>query len=112
MRILDLLGIIEEQGKGVRSYGECARICQQRINQQPADAASYYLLKIAANRFVDAYDDQPLLSSLADSEFLNFKNYVEQLDAAAIHDDATKKLEILNKVAVDIANHKHMRSSV
>ncbi|MDF1776677.1 MAG: hypothetical protein P1V13_11635 [Rhizobiaceae bacterium] len=112
MRISDLLDIIENQGKGVRSYIECARICQERINEKPEDAASYYLLKIAANRFVDAYDDQPLLSNLADSEFLNFKNYVDQLHAAEQEADPAMKLSTLNRVAHEIANHKLLRSAV
>lgn len=112
MSISELVGIIEGQGRGVRSYIECARTCQERINENPDEAASYYLLKIAANRFVDAYDDQPLVSTLADSEFLNFKNYVEQLHAAELETDPAMKLSTLNRVATEIANHKLLRSSV
>lgn len=112
MSISELLGIIEGQSKGVRSYIECARTCQERINEYPDQAAAYYLLKIAANRFVDAYDDQPLVSTLADSEFLNFKSYVDQLQAVEQDTDAASKLGTLNRVATEIANHKLLRFSV
>lgn len=112
MSISELVGIIEAQGKGVRAYMECAQTCQKRINECPNDAASYYLLKIAANRFVDAYDDQPLVSTLAESEYLNFKNYVDQLHAAELESDPAMKLGIINRVATDISNHKLLRSPV
>lgn len=112
MSISELVGIIEDQKKGVRAYIECARICQERINAHSDEAAAYYLLKIAANRFVDAYDDQPLVSTLADSEFLNFKSYVDELHAVERESDSAKKLNTLNRVASKIANHKILRSDV
>jgi len=112
MNISELMSIIESQNKGVRAYIECARICQERINSQSEQAAAYYLLKIAANRFVDAYDDQPLVSTLADSEFLNFKSYVDQLHAVEQEADPAMKLSALNRVASEIANHKILRSDV
>lgn len=112
MSISELVGIIEGQGKGVRSYIECARTCQERINAHPDQAVSYYLLNIAANRFVDAYDDQPLVSTLANNEFLNFKSYVDQLQAVEQETDSAMKLCTLNRVATEIANHKLLRSEV
>ena len=112
MSISDLMGIIESQNKGVRAYSECARICQERISTHPDQAAAYYLLKIAANRFVDVYDDQPLVSTIADNEFLNFKSYVDQLDASEQEAAPAKKLDTLNRIASEIANHKILRSDV
>lgn len=112
MSMTELVKIIEDQGKGVRAYVECARICRDRLKTQSDLAAGYFLLTIAADKFVDAYDDQPLLSQRAEDEFLHFKNYVEQLDKAQTSDDPTVKLEALNRVATEITNHKLLRSSV
>lgn len=108
MSMTELVQIIENQGKGVRSYVECARTARERIKTQSDNAAAYYLLAIAADKFVDAYDDQPLLSQNAEDEFLHYKNYVEQLEAAAAQAEASKKLDALNRVAASVANHKLM----
>ncbi|MEP3279227.1 MAG: hypothetical protein ABJN26_13195 [Stappiaceae bacterium] len=112
MSMLELVQVIEEQGKGVRAYSECARICQERLNTHPDQAAGYYLLKIAANRFVDAYDDQPLLSQTAEDEFQSYKHYADQLEPLHVSSDLNEKLDAVNRVAALIANHKHLRSSV
>lgn len=112
MSISELVEIVESEGRGVRSYTECARVCQERINDKPDQAASYYLLKIAANRFVDAYDDQPLTSQAADREFSAFKGYADELFAVEEESDPAKKLTAINKVAALIANHKYLRSEV
>lgn len=108
MSMTELVQIIEDQGKGVRSYVECARTARERIKTQSENAAAYYVLAIAADKFVDAYDDQPLLSQHAEDEFVHYKSYVERLETAAAQADEGKKLDTLNRVAADVANHKLM----
>ncbi len=105
MSLTELVEIIEDQGKGVRAYAECARMCRDRLQSRSGLSAAYLLLTIAADKFVDAYDDQPLLSQRAEDEFLRFKGYVDQLQAGEQQTDATVKLETLNRIAAEIANH-------
>lgn len=109
MRMTELLKIIEDNGKGVRAYSECARAAREGIKTQPNQAVSYYLLSIAADRFVDTYDDQPLLSQGAEDVFQSFKSYVDQLAATEQESDAAKKLQVLNQVATEIAEDKFLR---
>lgn len=106
MSMTELVNIIEDQGKGVRAYIECARRCRDRLMTHSDQSAAYFLLAIAADKFVDTYDDQPLLSQRAEDEFLHFKNYVEMLVEAEQSSNAETKLRTLNDVAADVANHK------
>lgn len=109
MRMTELLNIIEDYGKGVRAYSEFATAARDCIKTQPDQAVSYYLLSIAADRFVETYDDQPLLSQGAEDVFQSFKNYVDELAAAEQSDDSAKKLQVLNRVATEIAADKFLR---
>lgn len=112
MRMIELIKVIQDQGKGVRAYIECARRCREQIKNDADQAAAYLLLTIAADKFVDAYDDQPLLSQRAEDEFLHFKNYVEKLVETDQSASSDIRLAALNSVAADIANHKLTRSPV
>lgn len=112
MLMTELSKIIEEQGKGVRAYAECARTCRERLKTHSDQSAANFMLKIAADRFVDAYDDQPLLSQRAEEEFEEFKSYVDRLEAAQQASDPLVKLDALNRVATQIANHRLLRSTV
>ena len=110
MSIHDLISKIEHHGKGVHAYMECMRLAKERL-ETPSDlAAAYFMLKHAADKFVHAYDDQPLSSARAEEEFVHFKNYVEQLGALETTPDPSTKLGILNRVATEIANHNIARS--
>lgn len=112
MRITELANIIENNGKGARAYVECSRIARINIVEIPEMATAYFLLSVACDRFVDAYDDQPLLSQNAEDEFLNFKSYVDLFEAAEKENSETAKLNALNEVARQVAEHKHYRSEV
>lgn len=111
MQMTELLNIIEDNGKGVRAYSECGRAARKCIKTQSDEAAAYYLLSIAADRFVETYDDQPLLSQGAEDAFLNFKSYVELLAATGRESDATAKLQALNRVATEIADDRFLKSA-
>lgn len=112
MSMTELVKIIEDLGKGARAYVECGRTCRDRLRTQSDHSAAYFLLTIAADKFVDAYDDQPLLSQRAEDEFLHFKSYVDQLEATERETDPAANLVTLNRVAAEIANHQLLRSSV
>lgn len=111
MRITELLNIIEDNGKGVRAYSECGQAARECIKTQSDQATAFYLLSIAADRFVETYDDQPLLSQGAEYAFQNFKNYVEQLAAITQENDAATKLQTLNRVAAEIAGDRFLLSA-
>ncbi len=106
MSMTELVTIIETNGKGVRAYQDCAQTARDRVKARSEEAAAYLLLAMAAETFVDAYDDQPLLSQNAENEFLRFKNYVEQLESIEKNSDGATKLDALNRVAAAIASHK------
>ncbi|MCR9138832.1 MAG: hypothetical protein NXI27_22715 [Alphaproteobacteria bacterium] len=112
MRMSELVKIIEDQGKGVRAYIACARLCRDQLKTRSDQSAAYLLLAVAADKFVDTYDDQPLLSQRAEDEFLHFKSYVDRLDEADRSSNADDRLKALNDVAIDVANHKLVRSTV
>ncbi|MFK5978235.1 MAG: hypothetical protein QM488_05050 [Rhizobiaceae bacterium] len=112
MSITELVNIIEDNGKGVRSYAECSRVARKNIAETPDMAIAYFLLSVACDRFVDAYDDQPLLSQKAEDEFLHFKSYVDRFEAAENENSETAKLKALNDIARQVAEHKYYRSEV
>ena len=112
MSMRDLIRKIEQHGKGVQAYTESMQLARKRL-ETPSDlAAAYFMLRYAADKFVHAYDDQPLLSTHAEEEFKHFKNYIEQLSELETTSDASTKLDILNRVAAEIANHNIPRSKM
>ena len=104
MSMTELIEIIEENRKGVRAYTECARTCRDRLAAHPDQSAEYFLLTVAAENFVNAFDDQPLISHRAEDEFLRFKSYIDLLHAVG-QEDADAKLATMNRIATDIANN-------
>tara|TARA_R110002167_G_scaffold44741_15_gene134519 strand:- start:2094 stop:2432 length:339 start_codon:yes stop_codon:yes gene_type:complete len=112
MKMTELVTTIEANGKGVRAFGECGRQARDRIAENPDQAAAYFLLAVAADRFVDTYDDQPLLAPRADDEFLIFKNYVEQFEKARESGSDDAMLKALNDVSRQIAEHRLHRTEV
>ncbi|WP_153769949.1 hypothetical protein [Labrenzia sp. CE80] len=106
MSMTELVKIIEDNGKGVRAYSECNRACRDQLVVQSETAAAYFLLSMVSEKFVDTYDDQPLSSSIAEAEFKRFKGYVGQFEASERAADPAEKLNTLNRIADEIANHK------
>lgn len=93
---------LNEQGGGVRAYDSCARAARGRIAAEPENAAALFLISFAAQRFVDAYDDQPLTVEAAGEELEQFTSLVSALDAGWADGSAEAKLEALNKVAAQL----------
>lgn len=94
-----LLNDLNEKGGGVRAYEACARAARARIAAEPQNAAALLLISMAAQRFVDAYDDQPLTVEAAGEEREAFGAMVETLGEAFSSGDEAAKLAALNKVA-------------
>lgn len=90
---------LNEQGGGVRAYDACAREARARIVSEPENAAALLLIAYAAQRFVDAYDDQPLTVETAGAEFSQFSAYVTRLDEGFSKGTPEAKLQALNEVA-------------
>nr|WP_306267189.1 hypothetical protein [Pararhizobium sp. IMCC3301] len=112
MKMTELVTTIEANGKGVRAFGECGRQARDRIAGNPDQAAAYFLLAVATDRFVDTYDDQPLLAPRADDEFLTFKKYVEQFEKARENGSDAEMLKALNEVSKQIAENWLRRTEV
>jgi len=94
---------IVEAGGGVRAYDACARTARSRIAGEPDNAAALLLIAYAAQRFVDAYDDQPLTVETAAEELDNITSIVTTLDGAFKGGSAQAKLDAVNRVARQIA---------
>lgn len=93
---------LNEKGGSVRAYEACARAARSRIAAEPDNAAALFLIAFAAQRFVDAYDDQPLTVEAAGEEMEQFSSFVSALDAGWAAGTAEAKLDALNKVAAQI----------
>ncbi|MEP4378434.1 MAG: hypothetical protein ABJ215_08110 [Alphaproteobacteria bacterium] len=109
MSMTELIEILEENGKAVRAYGASARACRDRLKAHPDQSAAYFLLTVAAENFVNAFDDQPLISQRVEDEFLRFKSYIDLLHAAEQGGDADAKLATLNRIATEIATNDLFR---
>lgn len=90
---------LNEDGGGVRAYEACARTARARMAEEPENAAALFVIAIAAQRFVDAYDDQPLTVDAASQEFEQFRNLVETLDRAWSSGSAEAKIDALNRAS-------------
>lgn len=98
-----LVNGISEAGGGVRAYIACGRDARLRIAEEPENAAALFLIAYAAQRFVDAYDDQPLTVANAAEELSQITSIVQLLDNAFTKGSADSKLSALNEVASQLA---------
>ena len=94
---------LNEQGGSVRAYEGCAVKAHARITSEPENAAALLLIAYAAQRFVEAYDDQPLTMTAADEELELFTEIVNTLDAAFKDGSEADRLSALNKVSARLA---------
>ncbi len=94
---------LNEQGGSVRAYDGCARAARARIASEPQNAAALLLIAYAAQRFVEAYDDQPLSLKAAGEELEVFSDMVNTLDRAHKGGSPQEKLDALNAVAAKLA---------
>lgn len=94
---------LNEQGGSVRAYDGCARAARARIAGEPENAAALLLIAYAAQRFVEAYDDQPLTVKAAGEELELFSDIIKTLDGAHKAGSAEEKAAALNAVASKLA---------
>ncbi len=90
---------LNELGGGVRAFDKCAREARARIASEPDNASALFLIAFAAQRFVEAYDDQPLTVDAATAERDAFQDVVKTLDKAFAGGSVDDKLSALNIVA-------------
>lgn len=95
----DLLKIVVDGGYAVRAYEDCARKARARIPSEPENAAALLLISYAAQRFVEAYDDQPLPVDEANDELTRFSSMLKTLEESVSSGDPEQKLAGLNGVA-------------
>ena len=94
---------LNEKGGGVRAYDAVARAAAARIPTEPDAAAALFLILVAAQRFVDSYDDQPLTVEAATAEFEAFKSHILTLDGAFAAGSAEERLDALNQIAMRLS---------
>jgi len=99
----DLKTVLDDKGGSVRAYDAAARAARARLSGEPDNAAALLLVAYAAQRFVEAYDDQPLTQDAAGEERAQFDWIVDTLDAAFESGSAEDKVAALNAVAARIA---------
>lgn len=99
-----LVKSLDEQGAAVRAYEACARAARGRILRETENAAALLLISYAAQRFVDAYDDQPLTLDAAGEELEQFASLVSTLENGFVEKmSAEEKVAALNAVAMQLA---------
>ncbi|MGY6707605.1 MAG: hypothetical protein ACXIVF_04705 [Rhizobiaceae bacterium] len=99
----DLKTVLDDKGGSVRAYDAAARAARARLSSEPGNAAALLLVAYAAQRFVEAYDDQPLTQDAAAEERAQFDWIVDTLDSAFRNGSAEDKVAALNAVAARIA---------
>ena len=104
MKLTDLIDVIEANGKSVRAYRECARIANEQLLENPKDASAFFVLGVAAQRFVESYDDQPLDEAGVAKAFERFSSFVSTLVDAG--EGAEARLTALNEVSLAVIDQK------
>ncbi|MBZ0217965.1 MAG: hypothetical protein K8F25_15510 [Fimbriimonadaceae bacterium] len=103
---IDLLKLVDENGRSVRAYEICARTARNRAIDEPENSAALFLLAMAAQRFVDSFDDQPITVQEAKKEGEKISGYITSLNDAFDQSDADVRLTALNAVARSLSVKK------
>ena len=102
----DLLELIDENGRSVRAYEICARTARNRAIGELDNSAALFLLAMAAQRFVDSFDDQPITVDEAAREGEKIGGYITDLNDAYNQSDTGIRISALNKVANALSQKK------
>lgn len=97
-----LIEVLKTDGYGVQGFQNCASLALKKVKEEPEAAAAYLLLHIVAEHFIQQYEGQPLPSIVAEKEFTRFASYASELEEAFLSNDDSKRLKILNQIAVNI----------
>lgn len=95
---------VRKHGYGVRAYETCARATAEAIQKHPDLASAYFLLGMAAARFVERFEAQPLSKKTAEKHVTLFEDFTKRLSVAFETENDSTKLDALNQVAKDILN--------
>ena len=98
-----LLQTLADQGGGVRAFTLCACEARARIAAEPGRAAALLMIALAAQRFVDTYDDQPLPADAAEAERARFTALLASLGSAYASGSAADREAALNAAALGFA---------
>lgn len=102
----DLHKLLDEHGGSVRAYEICARTARNRAVEEPENSAALFLLAMAAQRFVDTFDDQPITVSEAAKEGEKIGGYITDLGEAFDQSDPAVKITALNLVARSLSEKR------
>jgi hypothetical protein len=94
-----LIDVMQGDALGVQAYEECSRIAATAIAEQPGAAAPFLLLGMIANRFIDAYRDQPLSRKTAEDQAKRYVELCEAFREAFENGTDADRLRILNETA-------------
>lgn len=109
MKLQSLIDIIDEHGMGAQSYLECSREARRRLDVQTNSSAAYLIIALLAEKFVDSFYDQPLLTQTAEDQFRTFKSYISRLSEAEENGDANSILDALNHVSYDVSMNRNRK---
>jgi hypothetical protein len=94
----ELVRWLKSQHKGLRTYKTFHQELLSAGAKHRDQYALYYLLAMLVGRFVDAYEDLPLTSDVADNAHKQLTAFSEKAENFAAL-SATEKLEFLNEIA-------------
>ena len=69
--------LLSDAGVGVRTYNQFANVCMDQARSNPNNALPYFLLGVVAERFADAYYEQPLSITISEKRRISLKTWVQ-----------------------------------
>lgn len=97
-----LVEMLEEQGKSTRAYRSCASSAITFAQDNLDLAAPLLLLALAAEKFVESYDSEPLSSPEVDAAFDKFSANASAFKSAFLQGSSEQRLDVLNRVAISL----------
>jgi len=94
----EITSAFEARNPGVASFETFAADCMAAMNKDPANAATYLLLGLAARQTYDRFADQPLTVEYANESKTRMLDRARKADAA-IGQDAASQIALLNDIA-------------
>ncbi|MEE8445006.1 MAG: hypothetical protein V3S44_06615 [Alphaproteobacteria bacterium] len=94
----EITSAFEARNPGVASFETFAADCMAAMQNDPANAAAYLLLGLAARQVYDRFADQPLTVDYANESKTRMIDLARKAQAA-IGQDATSQIAQLNDMA-------------
>ncbi len=102
----DFHDLLEKNGGSVRAYEICARTARNRAVDEPENSTALFLIAMAAQRFVDSFDDQPISVNEVAKEGEKIGGYITNLSDAYNQPDPELKIAALNVVASSLSQKR------